>query len=93
MYSERSGSSDSPGKTYVVHMVLFIAITWRGVNEPTLETSLFSFSKKKPICTKLSGLYLYHVLITKWAYINYIRLFFLTNYYNIIVRINYTTNC
>ena len=47
LHLERSGSSDSPSKTYVVHVVLSIAVTWRRVDEPTLETSFFIQSKKK----------------------------------------------
>lgn len=41
LHPERSGSSDSSSKTYVVHLVLPIAITWREVDEPTLETPFF----------------------------------------------------
>ena len=47
LHLERSGSSDSPSKTYVVHVVLSIAVTWRRVDEPTLETLFFIQSKKK----------------------------------------------
>ena len=47
LHLERSGSSDSPSKTYVVHVVLSIAVTWRRVDEPTLETPFFIQSKKK----------------------------------------------
>ena len=47
LHLERSGSSDSPSKAYVVHVILSIAVTWRRVDEPTLETSFFIQSKKK----------------------------------------------
>ena len=46
LHLERSGSSDSSSKTYVVHLVLPIAITWREVDEPTLETPFFIQKKK-----------------------------------------------
>ena len=49
VHPERSGSSNSSSKTHVVHLVLPIAITWREVDEPTLETPSFIQKKKKTI--------------------------------------------
>ena len=46
LHPERSCLSDSLSKTRVIHVVLLIAITWRGVDEPTLETP-FLFRKRK----------------------------------------------
>lgn len=37
----------SPNKSRMVHIVLFITVTWCEVNEPTLKTSLFYLAKKK----------------------------------------------
>ena len=42
-----SSLSDSSIRTSVVHVVLSIAIMWRGVNESTSETPLFFKPKKK----------------------------------------------
>lgn len=47
LHLERSGSSDSPSKTYVVHVVLSIAVTWRRVDEPTRDPLFYSVKKKK----------------------------------------------
>ena len=47
LHPERSSSSDSLSKAHVVHMVLSIAVTWRGVDETTPETPLFIQKKKK----------------------------------------------
>ena len=41
LYLEKSDSSDSPNKTLVVHVLLPITVTWRGVNEPIPESPLF----------------------------------------------------
>ena len=48
LHSERSGSSDNPSKARVVYVVLPIAVTWHGVDEPTLKRRhSFSLSQKK----------------------------------------------
>ena len=47
LHPERSSSSDSLSKACVVHVVLSIAVTWRGVDETTPETPLFIQKKKK----------------------------------------------
>ena len=53
LHSERSGSSDNPNKANpskarVVYVVLPIAVTWHGVDKPTLKRRhSFSLSKKK----------------------------------------------
>ena len=47
LYLERSSYSDSPSKACMVHVVLPIAITWRGVDEPTPETLFFHSTTKK----------------------------------------------
>ena len=39
--------ANSPSKVRVVHVVLFIAVMWRGVNEPTPEAPFFIQQKKK----------------------------------------------
>ena len=41
LHPERNGSSDNSCKTYVVHVVLPIAVTYHGVEEPTPKTSFF----------------------------------------------------
>ena len=46
LHLKRSSSSDSPNKACVVHILLSITVTWRGVDEPTPETP-FLFIKKK----------------------------------------------
>ena len=46
LHPERSCLSDSLSKACVIHVVLPIAVTWRGVDEPTLEAP-FLFSKRK----------------------------------------------
>ena len=53
LHPKRSGSSDNSSKTHVVHVVLPIAFTWRGVDETTPETPfLFPKKKKKKIHVK-----------------------------------------
>ena len=47
LHPERSGLSDSSSKTRVVYVVLPIAVTWRGVDEPTPENPFFIQPKKK----------------------------------------------
>ena len=55
LHSERSGSSDNPSKARVVYVVLPIAVTWHGVDEPTLKRRhSFSLSKKKKRFVKVS---------------------------------------
>ena len=46
LHPEMSRSSENPSKTRAVHMLLPIAVTWREVDEPTLET-LFFIQRKK----------------------------------------------
>lgn len=46
LHLERSDSRDSPSKVHVVHVILLIAVTWRGVDEPTSETPFFIQQKK-----------------------------------------------
>ena len=41
-----SDSNDSHNKTYVVHVILSIAVTWRGVDKPTSKTPFFILKKK-----------------------------------------------
>ena len=47
LYLERNGSSDSPNKACVVHVILPIAVTWREVDEPTLKTPYCEVNKRK----------------------------------------------
>ena len=59
LHSERSGSSDNPNKANpskarVVYVVLPIAVTWHGVDEPTLKTLFFIKPKKKKRFVKVS---------------------------------------
>ena len=55
LHSERSGSSDNPSKARVVYVVLPIAVTWYGVDKPTLKRRhSFSLSKKKKRFVKVS---------------------------------------
>ena len=49
LHLERSGLSDSPNKSRIVHMVLPIAVTWREVDEPTPKTPVFIQQKKKKV--------------------------------------------
>ena len=49
LHIERSGLSDNHSKVHVVHVVLFITVTWHRVDEPTLETPFFYFRKKKKL--------------------------------------------
>ena len=52
LHLERSGLSNSPSKAHVVHMILSITITWRGVDELTPETPfLIQQKKEKKFCT------------------------------------------
>ena len=44
---ERSNLSSSPNKIHSVHVVLFITVTWRKVNEPIPKTPFFYLAKKK----------------------------------------------
>ena len=53
LHLERSSSSDSPSKTYVVHVVLSIAVTWRRVDEPTRDPLFYSVKKKKKKCAPI----------------------------------------
>ena len=53
LHLERSGSSDSPSKTYVVHVVLSITVTWRRVDEPTGDPLFYSVKKKKKKCAPI----------------------------------------
>ena len=41
LHLEKSDSNDNSNKTLVVHVLLPITVTWRGVNEPILESPLF----------------------------------------------------
>ena len=59
LYPERSSSGDSLSKAHVVHMVLSIAVTWRGVDETTPETPLF-IQKKKTIVSTGSAVFWQH---------------------------------
>ena len=43
LHPEISDSNYSPNKIHVVHVILPIAVTWRGVDEPTSETPFFIF--------------------------------------------------
>ena len=47
LHPERSGSSDNSSNARVVHVVLPIAITWRGIDKPTPKTPFFIQQKKK----------------------------------------------
>ena len=47
LHSERSSSSDNSSNARVVHVVLPIAITWRGIDKPTPKTPFFIQQKKK----------------------------------------------
>ena len=47
LYLERSGSSDSPNKARVVHMILSIVVTWCEVDEPTPKTPYCEVNKRK----------------------------------------------
>ena len=47
LYLKRNGSSDSPNKACVVHVILPIAVTWREVDEPTLKTPYCEVNKRK----------------------------------------------
>ena len=38
---------DDPIKISMVHLVLYIAVTWCGVDESTLETFFFNLTNKK----------------------------------------------
>jgi len=46
-YLEMSGLSYRPNKAYVVHVILFIAVMWCGLDEHIPETPLFIQPKKK----------------------------------------------
>ena len=56
LHPERSSSSDSLSKTRVVHMVLPVAVTWRGVDETTPETPLFIKKKKNNNVNRISSI-------------------------------------
>ena len=60
LHPERSSSSDSLSKTRVVHMVLPVAVTWRGVDETTPKTPLFIKKKKKTIMSTGSAVFWQH---------------------------------
>ena len=47
LHPEISGLSDSPNKAHVIHMVLFITVTLRGVDNLTLKTLFFIQKEKK----------------------------------------------
>ena len=40
-------SNDSPSKARVVYVILLITITWRGIDEPTLDPFFYLAKKKK----------------------------------------------
>ena len=47
LHPKMSGSSDNLNKTRMVHVILSITDTWRGVDKPILETPIFIQQKKK----------------------------------------------
>ena len=47
LHPEMSGLNDSLSKAHVIHVVLPIAVMWRGVDEPTSETHFYSAKEKK----------------------------------------------
>ena len=47
LHPKKSGSNDNPNKAHVVHVVLFIAVTWHKIDESTLETLFFFIQQKK----------------------------------------------
>ena len=51
LHPKMSGSSDNLNKTRMVHVILSITDTWRGVDNPILETPIFiQQKKKKKVC-------------------------------------------
>ena len=56
LHPERSGLSNSPNKAHVVHVILTITITWRGVDELTPETPFLIQKKKKKVLHLFSSI-------------------------------------
>ena len=56
LHPEMSDSNDSPNKIHVIHVILSIAVTWRGVDETTPETPLFIQKKKNNSVNRISSI-------------------------------------